>query len=66
MPHLNEYDALTGTNKTVNLTTKEVAIMREGDTNILLIDRIAARAQSKAALLERLGITADEAALLLS
>ena len=66
MPHLNEYDALTGTNKTVNLTTKEVAIMREGDTNILLIDRIAARAQSKVALLERLGITADEAALLLS
>jgi hypothetical protein len=65
MPHSNNYDALTGINETIEITSKDLETLREGDTNILIVDKIAAAAQAKAALLERLGITADEAALLL-
>jgi hypothetical protein len=65
MPHANNYDAITGINETIELSAKDIETMLQGDTNVLIADKIAANAEAKAALLKRLGITADEAALLL-
>ena len=48
------------------LTKSELADHKESEAKIkAMIDEQTAKAQSKAALLERLGITAEEAALLL-
>jgi hypothetical protein len=59
-------DALTGEVQIVKLTDEEVAQIEQGyaDYESRLAEKTV-KAAAKAALLERLGITADEAALLL-
>lgn len=65
------YDALTGEETIVPMTPEEIAI-NEAETNrqlALMVEREASessKAADKAALLAKLGITADEAKLLLS
>lgn len=50
-----------------NATTQEIANLEKRDAKLQLIeDKKLAKAEQKAALLDRLGITAEEAALLLS
>jgi len=65
MPIINEYDALTGINADIEITQAELdAIVGNIETKPLA-EVIAEKATAKAALLERLGITEEEAALLL-
>ncbi len=60
-------DAITGENTVREMTDDELAyIAQMADEAAADQAAVAARATAKAALLERLGITADEAALLLS
>jgi hypothetical protein len=62
-----EHNVETGVIKEVTMTAKEVKDL-EAVAAELAANKAAAqlKAEAKAALLERLGITADEAALLLS
>ncbi len=68
---IGTYDGLTG-EQTVREATPEEIAEREAEMEARAVEKIAedeARAQktaNRAALLERIGITADEAALLLS
>jgi hypothetical protein len=55
-----KWDVLDGTAPSINEINAEIASIKQKDAQ-----SIAERATAKAALLERLGITADEAALLL-
>jgi hypothetical protein len=61
------YDCSTGITTEVELTDEEVAQL-EADKAALVAQKAEAeaKAQAKAELLERLGITADEAKLLLA
>jgi hypothetical protein len=68
MINIMEIDAITGETKVTELTKKQIDD-REAAAAAAEADKAAeaeAKATAKAALLERLGITADEAALLLS
>lgn len=65
MPIINEYDAVTGLNAEIEITQAELdALIGEVET-FSIADDIAKKAAAKAALLERLGITEEEASLLL-
>jgi hypothetical protein len=65
MPIINEYDALTGTNVEIEISQADLdAAIGDIETKTLA-EVIAEKAAAKAALLERLGITEEEAALLL-
>ena len=65
MPIINEYDAVTGINAEIEISQAELdAIIGDVETKPLA-EVIAEKATAKAALLERLGITEEEAALLL-
>jgi DNA-binding protein H-NS len=62
------FDAQTGETVDIEreLTKAEIAERKEGDARIqAMLNAQAEKAATKAALLERLGITADEAASLL-
>ena len=68
---ISEFDGLTGKNTLRNMTADEAAQYEADNARRAQIKAAAetekeAKATAKAALLERLGITADEAALLLS
>jgi hypothetical protein len=64
MPIINEYDALTGTNAEIEISQDELdAVIGDVQTHSMA-DAIAEKAAAKAALLERLGITEEESALL--
>lgn len=64
MPIINEYDALTGTNAEIEISQDELdAVIGDMPTKSL-VEIIAEKAAAKAALLERLGITEEEAKLL--
>jgi hypothetical protein len=71
MPTKLIVDCSTGVTTEVELTAEEIA-QREADAVKAEADRIAkeaeaaAKAQAKAELLDRLGLTAEEAALLVS
>ena len=64
----------TSMHRIINVETNEVTDVPFTDEELAIVkatakaeqDQATAKAQAKAALLERLGITADEAALLLS
>ena len=66
MAIIHEYDALTDSNVEIEISSKDLNEMNKGITNTTTADIEAAKKESKSALLERLGITAEEAALLLS
>ncbi len=67
MTEVYEYDHATGKKLEREFTTNELAQIEQDRAAQAEDDALAAeRAVNKAALLERLGITADEAALLLS
>jgi hypothetical protein len=62
-----EHDLETGEVKEVKLTSKEVAEAAKQDADaIARAEAVATKAAEKAALLAKLGITDDEAKLLLS
>jgi hypothetical protein len=65
MAKINNYDALTNTNAEIMVTTAEISKMLANVENVSIETIMAEKAAAKAALLERLGITAEEAALLL-
>ena len=65
MPIINEYDAVTGINADIEITQAELDAMVGNIETKPLAEVIAEKATAKAALLERLGITEEEAALLL-
>jgi hypothetical protein len=66
MPIINEYDALTGNNVEIEISQDDLnSAIGDIDTKPLA-EIIAEKATAKAALLERLGITAEEAELLIS
>ena len=60
----DSYEGLTWLSKTSKPTEQEL-LDQWDEVKKLIADEIAQKATAKAALLERLGITADEAALLL-
>lgn len=55
------FDVLEGTKPTLAQVNAEIARLKQEDSNKTILD-----AKNKAALLERLGMTADDVALLLS
>ena len=61
----DSYEGLTWLSKTSKPTEQEL-LDQWDEVKKLIADEIAQKATAKAALLERLGITADEAALLLA
>jgi hypothetical protein len=65
MPIINEYDALTGANLEIDITEEELAGKIGEVQTKSFAEILQENAAAKAALLERLGITAEEAALLL-
>jgi hypothetical protein len=68
MSNILEIDAITGETKVIELTKKQIDD-REAAAAALKTEKAAeaeAKATAKAALFNRLGITAEEAALLLS
>jgi len=65
MAIINEYDALTDSNVEIEISAKDLTEMKKGIINTTTADIEAAKKESKSALLERLGITAEEAAILL-
>jgi hypothetical protein len=64
MPIINEYDALTGTNAEIEISQAELDAAIGDVQTKSLAEIIAEKAAAKAALLERLGITEEEAELL--
>jgi hypothetical protein len=64
MPIINEYDALTGTNAEIEISEEELDAAKGDVITHSIADDIAQKAAAKAALLERLGITEEEAQLL--
>ena len=67
MPKINEYDALTGQNTETEISAKAFADLYGQTIRSKSISEISLEnAAAKTALLERLGITAEEAAILLS
>ena len=66
MPKINEYDAITGQNTETEISAKAFADLYGQTIPSKSISEISLEnAEAKAALLKRLGISADEAALLL-
>lgn len=66
MAKVQEVDVITGKTIKRDMTDEELALQAEAKAEIVAKEaEQAARAEEKAALLVRLGITADEAALLL-
>ena len=67
MEKVYDYDHATGKSELRNPTAEEVSEMKKlADAKLIESQKEDARAIAKTALLERIGITADEAALLLS
>ena len=67
IPTIKEVNAETGEEIVRDMNAQELAQFEIDKAAYLTqMQEIASKAQAKAALLERLGITADEAALLLS
>ena len=65
-PTIRIHDIETGEVVDREMTTAEAAAHAEAEAKFLADEQVkAAKAEAKAALLERLGITADEATLLL-
>ena len=65
-PQIKIVDCLTGEEVTRNATNSEIAEYKiESDSNALKIAEDQAQATARAAILDRLGLTAEEAAILL-
>lgn len=67
MANIKEIDAITGEETTTELTEKEIADREKAEAKVQaeLNAKEAAIQEAKQSILDRLGITADEAALLL-
>ena len=64
---ITEYNGLTNETTERNATAAEIADIKKRDAKFAALEIAKeAKAEAKAALLDRLGITADEAKLLLS
>jgi hypothetical protein len=66
MTKKQEHDATTGKTVVRDMTADELKLAKlDADEEAAYLKSVADKATAKAALLDRLGITADEAALLL-
>jgi hypothetical protein len=65
MPKINNYDALTNTNSEITISAAELSKIVGDAKNISIESAIAENKAAKAGILERLGLTEEEAALLL-
>jgi len=65
MAKINDYDALTGINSEISITAAELSKIIGNVEYVSIESAIAEKKAAKAGILERLGLTEEEAALLL-